>query len=63
MKFSLRGCPPGGLGKLIECDARLVELARAKQDAAGTRREVVLAEIDRYLDFRLAITDGPTVPA
>ncbi len=44
------------MGKLAETNARLAELARAKQDAYGERRAELLAEIDRLLDFRLALT-------
>lgn len=46
--------------KLQECDQRLAELAKAKQDAAGERRRVLMSEIDRILDYRLALTGGPT---
>jgi hypothetical protein len=45
--------------KVAELDRRLAVCVAAKLDSAGERRTCLLQEIDRLLDFRLALT-GPS---
>jgi hypothetical protein len=47
---------PDAAQRTAEVDMRLVQYARAKLDTSGERRAAIMSEIDRLLDYRLALT-------